>query len=364
LHYYEPVTHNVIGWNRYLYNTSLTSLTPNVGGRILNTYGNIGEAGVDVIEVPTSSTMTGRTNVYLISSGTEGVLVDTGLFSISTIHSLISKMKKAGYSLCRLSYIIVTHYHPSHASLVPTLVEASEAEVFMGRRDARIISLGATSTINRALASYPKHGMPVDELREAERRHPLMKLAEVYIRLFRGIDLRPLNGGDVIYVGPEKLRVYPTPGHTPGSIILVHEDTRTAFVGDTLLEGPGPSIISYEEGGDPLGDYLKSLELISSLELRRAFPGHGPPVDEPSRKAKELIEEYRRELNHILDAVDEAPRTAYSLAGSLAGSKWADMPAMGKFVSLGRVLAYLRHLKERGLVDYYEERGLIYWYRR
>ncbi len=86
-----------------------------------------------------------------------------------------------------------------------------------------------------------------------------------------------LDDDTVHTVGHLRLRTVHTPGHTPGSICFVLENTPLLFTGDTLFPG-GPGNTSFA-GGD-------FATIIASIEQRlfRVFdeattiwPGHGAP---------------------------------------------------------------------------------------
>jgi glyoxylase-like metal-dependent hydrolase (beta-lactamase superfamily II) len=83
-----------------------------------------------------------------------------------------------------------------------------------------------------------------------------------------------LEDDEVIEIGRLKLHTVATPGHTPGSMCFVLEDSPLIFSGDTLFPG-GPGNTSFE-GGD-------FATIIDSID-RRLFtlppdsivlPGHG-----------------------------------------------------------------------------------------
>jgi glyoxylase-like metal-dependent hydrolase (beta-lactamase superfamily II) len=77
--------------------------------------------------------------------------------------------------------------------------------------------------------------------------------------------------GDVVTLAGLSLKVIHTPGHTPGSVCLLCEDTM--FAGDTLFAS------SIGRTDFPGGDYAvmkKSLDRLAALEGNyRVFPGHG-----------------------------------------------------------------------------------------
>ena len=87
------------------------------------------------------------------------------------------------------------------------------------------------------------------------------------------IDIDLAEVGEVRF-GNTVLRVIPTPGHTPGCVSLLHEESKTLFTGDTLFrESIGRTDL-------PGGDYptiIKSI-LGSILPLGdevTIYPGHG-----------------------------------------------------------------------------------------
>jgi hydroxyacylglutathione hydrolase len=84
-----------------------------------------------------------------------------------------------------------------------------------------------------------------------------------------------LDDGDTVSLGKLRFRVAHTPGHSPGSISLIHEASKTAIVGDTLFNGsigrtdfPGSSF-------EVLSESIKSKLYCLDPETV-CYPGHGP----------------------------------------------------------------------------------------
>ena len=84
-----------------------------------------------------------------------------------------------------------------------------------------------------------------------------------------------MEEGDIITFGSHRLQVLHTPGHTPGGMSLVLENSPLVFVGDTLFAGsigrtdfPGGDFDALINGVRqklfPLGDHYV------------VYPGHGP----------------------------------------------------------------------------------------
>ena len=102
---------------------------------------------------------------------------------------------------------------------------------------------------------------------------------------------RFLEDNDEISFGELKARVIHTPGHTPGGLSFLIEDS--IFVGDTLFSG------SIGRTDLPGGSYEKLIHSIKSklLTLKpntKVFPGHGPPTNiEIERKTNPFLKEFQ-----------------------------------------------------------------------
>lgn len=84
---------------------------------------------------------------------------------------------------------------------------------------------------------------------------------------------RLLNDGDEISIGKLPLRVMHTPGHTPGSICLNHNDI--VFSGDTLFfEGIGRTDLPNSSWEALLGSIKNKLMVLP--DGCKVYPGHGP----------------------------------------------------------------------------------------
>ncbi len=82
--------------------------------------------------------------------------------------------------------------------------------------------------------------------------------------------------GDTLDLGGRVVRFLMTPGHTPGSICLLDENTKTLFTGDTYVPhaywGPMWLHISHSTR---LPVYLESLRHMAASGARRMLSGHG-----------------------------------------------------------------------------------------
>ena len=151
----------------------------------------------------------------------------------------------------------------------------------------------------------------------------------------------PLQDGDVVEVGDDRLQVIHTPGHSPDHICLLEESSRTLYCGD--LVQTGTTIMIPTNGGD-LASYLASLGRILALAPARLAPAHGDEVEAPASLLRAYIahrmqreEEVIRALSDGLDSVEAiASRIYVGLSPDLVGA------------ARDTVLAHLRKLEVEG----------------
>ena len=84
-----------------------------------------------------------------------------------------------------------------------------------------------------------------------------------------------LADGDTVTFGSHSLKVFHTPGHTPGGVVFYCEEEHTAFTGDTLFH---MSIGRTDFKGSSWQDMLQSLRtVIATLpDDTVVLSGHGP----------------------------------------------------------------------------------------
>lgn len=86
---------------------------------------------------------------------------------------------------------------------------------------------------------------------------------------------RYLEEGDTLTLGDMEFGVTHCPGHTPGHVVIYHEEGRLAFVGDVLFQG------SIGRTDFPKGNHQQLLDaIVANLwplgDDMRFVPGHGP----------------------------------------------------------------------------------------
>ena len=168
----------------------------------------------------------------------EGLIIDPGAEGAC----LIKFIKEEKISI---NYIINTHGHPDHIGANRKVKEYTNAPILIHQYDAPM--LGKSESVFPLIFPLEYSSPPADSL---------------------------IKDGDLIECAGMKLKVLHTPGHTPGGISLLTDDS--IFTGDTLFSG---SIGRSDLPGGSQEVLLNSIEKILSLdENLTIYPGHGPPT--------------------------------------------------------------------------------------
>lgn len=188
-------------------------------------------------------------NRAFLVAGQKLLLIDTGM--PYQARRIIRFIKKIGRDPKELAYIILTHHHIDHRGNARALKALTGACIVAHELDLSYIE-------GRKLA-YQEHPRWWVKL--------LLLIADLLFRARTAAVDKILNDGDII----GGLRVIHTPGHTPGSISLFHEEKRILFCGDTApytlgkLKKPNPYTIDHEQE-------KASLRKLASIECKLLLP--------------------------------------------------------------------------------------------
>lgn len=142
---------------------------------------------------------------------------------------------------------------------------------------------------------------------------------------------RPIHDGQLITLRgdtPMHIRVVHTPGHAPGHVCLLDEDSGAMIAGD-MVAGIGTILVEPQDGDMSL--YIASLERMRSLSPSVLLPAHGNPIhDAESRLTQYIQHRLMREekifaaleaLGSVTDltdllpaAYDDAPQSVWPIA--------------------------------------------------
>lgn len=261
--------------------------------------------GLVRLRAPNPSPLTGSgTNTYLVGE-TAPAVIDPGPDLDRHLSAILAALKGRP-----LAAILVTHSHRDHSALSPRLAALTGAEV--------LAFGGAHDPTPTAGQSIPGDGLDTDF-------RPDRRLVE----------------GEVLS-GPDwRLRVLHTPGHLGDHICLAWGDL--LFSGDHVM-GWSTSVVSPPEGD--MGAYMASLRRLAGETWRRAFPGHGEPVEDPASRIAELLAHRQGREAQILAALAAGPATPSRLRELI----YEETPQALWPAAERNILAHLLDLHTRGQV--------------
>ncbi len=117
---------------------------------------------------------------------------------------------------------------------------------------------------------------------------------------------RTFREGDQI--GDTGVRVVECPGHSPEHVVFLSDGA--AIIGD-LARRDGSVMVGVPDGD--MRAYLTSLRRLLTREIETAYPGHGPPIEDPTARFASLLA-HRLEREHRVEAaVTSGARTVQAI---------------------------------------------------
>ena len=233
------------------------------------------------------------TNTYLLGTGRRRILIDTGEGRKAWIDSVKSTLEEENATV---ESALITHWHGDHTG---------------GIKD--LLSLSPSTRIYKNQPSSGQHN---------------------------------IVHGQKFCVDGASLTASHTPGHTVDHMVFVLEEEDAMFTADNVL-GQGTAVF------EDMATYLKSLEEMRPLFKGRAYPGHGPVIEDGPAKISEYIAHRRQREEQVVQTL-RSPRPdsepAQWTAMELVKVVYKDVPEGLHPAACSGVLQILRKLEGEGRV--------------
>ncbi|WP_229074256.1 MBL fold metallo-hydrolase [Actinoplanes sp. DH11] len=276
--------------------------------------------GLVSIPVPIPDNPLRYTLSYLIPGDHGLVVVDPGWDSEAGWSALKTGLAAAGATPADVTGVVLTHVHPDHHGLTARLRDAAGAWVAMHPAERASMLRDRQTPPSRALGDWLRGlAVPADEIdhllgtfgADVDRHFAPLADADVL-----------LEDGDLVPLAGRRLRAVWTPGHTPGHLCLLEPDVGVLLTGDHVLPRISPNIGLQLTGGDPLGDYLGSLDKVAAYDAYEALPGHEHRFRGIAARAAALDAHHRDRCAEIVDTVGRlGTPTVWEVAAALTWSR-------------------------------------------
>ncbi len=316
--------------------------------------------GIHQFKVPLPNKWLPYVLVYCIKGDDGYTLIDCGWNTEEAWSALTKQLGDIGADVQHISHLIVTHIHPDHYGLAGRLKEASGCEVVLHEREQQMIDSRYThpeKLLEEMNAWLRRQGVP-DEL--ARELHKASMPARQFVSEVEPD--RRLKGGEVIRVGPYKLEALWTPGHSPGHICLVERDAGFIMTGDHVLPTISPNVSLHpQQQGDPLGDYLESLDKLKPYGIRRGFAAHEHIVEDLPARIDELKRHHDERLREMLAAIASGAETAWEVGSAIRWTTgtFETFSAQERRAAVTETMAHLEYARARGMLTADERHGVM-----
>ena len=174
--------------------------------------------------------------VYLIA-GERAAFFDSGFESKESVNAALRMWSSLGRP--SIEAVVISHRHADHSGGAQQIADATGSTIF-------------TSPIEKEPIESQEAGTQVGET---------------------------VAHGETLDLGGATLEFVHTPGHTVGSLGVIHREHSMLFAGDTIRNA---DLFKIDAGAGDLGMHLDTLRLLQGRGLRSIAPGHGPVVTDPA----------------------------------------------------------------------------------
>jgi glyoxylase-like metal-dependent hydrolase (beta-lactamase superfamily II) len=286
-------------------------------------------------------------NAWAVAAGDGVVLFDTGIHAPGSLAQLERALAMCGLALEDVRLLVCTHAHSDHYGQAATIIERAGCELWMhpNYEHARRWAEDPDAALLRRLEIARQSGVPEEPLRryaaerEGEHETGIAAIVEPDRALVGGRD------GIIVHTDLGPWTVHETPGHAPSHVCLFQPERRLLISGDHLL-GRISLYFDYGYSPDPVGEFVRSLDVVEGLHARLCLPGHGRTFADVHAHIEGNRALVAERLATILAVISTGePLTAFEILPRAYG---ADLPPMLAQWLLTETLAMLLHLEVTG----------------
>jgi glyoxylase-like metal-dependent hydrolase (beta-lactamase superfamily II) len=313
--------------------------------------------GLHQLKVPVPNNPVGFTLPYLFEVPGGAAIIDPGWDADESVDSLKEQLGDLGLGFRDIKRVIVTHVHPDHYGMAGRVKEESGCEVLVHEKDIEFLRWRANELPNTDIDGwFERNGMPPSPGWRAS-------VGGRMGRWMTGIEPdTTMTDGQTLTVGRFELQVMWTPGHSPGHACFYEPNQELLLTGDHVLPTISPNVGLWPGSeADPLGDYLRSLERLRGLAVKRVLPAHEYDFEDLNARLDGLEAHHEERLQEVIEAMAAGADTGYEIA---RGIKWSighfdGFDHMTRRAAMTETMAHLEHLLRQGKITGEADNGVV-----
>lgn len=306
----------------------------------------------------------GHINSWLLddadATGDGVTVVDTGLM-IEGCSGAWKALFAGDLAGTRVNRVICTHMHPDHIGLAGWIAKRFDAPLYMTRGEwltARLMIGDVRDEPPQEVSAMQRAAGWDDDAIERARMQGWSRMGRMVFRLPHGY--HRLVDGQRLTMGRHEWRVVVGSGHSPEHACLLNESDGVLISGDQILPriSSNVSLSSGEPDGDPLGEWLASIDRLLELPADLLVcPAHGEPFRGLHVRLGALRDEHHARLDALEMALAQPMRAIDCFP--LLFKRTIGPDHIG--LATGEALAHLRHLEACGRIVRNDRDGVWWW---
>ncbi|MGD2042260.1 MAG: MBL fold metallo-hydrolase [Acidimicrobiia bacterium] len=312
--------------------------------------------GIHLIPAPLPFRAPAWVNAYAIEAEDGLLLIDCGTDWEPGRTALADGFRQLGLDETEVHTLVVSHLHPDHVGMSARLVRELGCRFVMHERASKLVDRynDTPGYVDRLRHIASTHGVPDDVIRAAA---PIERAD--YMPLIDPPDHVVADGDDIDLGGGRRLSVVHTPGHEPAHICLRDSRTGILFSGDHVLPRISPVIMYDLDIGDPLGDYMTSLDKLLTMGIGLTYPAHGTLIERGDERIRQILLHHDRRLRDMADLVANEDTTAWKVMIESFRPNLSPTDARLAFLE---TVSHLEHLRIGGRIHLEDRDGTVVYH--